>query len=160
TRTRPTIRAWALDPGVAEAMRLLKHMRPNAEDDDHVFLDEYGRPVVDDHLADRFREHLKAAGIDRKQLYEHTGNRRGTRLHDTRATFVTIALAKGRSEAWVADRTGHRSSQQISTYRRAARSVAEPGLGDLYPLALAIPELRDRGGERETGPETGPDLAR
>ena len=33
------------------------------------------------------------------------------------ARFVTISLANGRTEAWIADRTGHRSSQMINAYR-------------------------------------------
>ena len=45
-----------------------------------------------------------------------------------------LALAIGRSEAWVADRTGHKSSVKINRYRRAARTAAELGLGDMLPL--------------------------
>jgi hypothetical protein len=32
------------------------------------------------------------------------------RLHDLRATFITIKLANGRTETWIADRTGHRAA--------------------------------------------------
>jgi hypothetical protein len=59
-------------------------------------------------------------------------------VHDLRATFVTLALAVGRSEAWVADRIGHRSSVMINRYRRAARTAQELGLGELLPLAEAL----------------------
>jgi integrase len=65
------------------------------------------------------------------------------RAYDLRATFVTLSLANGRSEAWVSARTGHRSSQMIHRYRRTALSVAELNLGELLPLNEAIPELRD-----------------
>jgi hypothetical protein len=74
-------------------------------------------------------------------LFERDETRQPIRLHDTRATFITIALANGRSEAWVQDRTGHRSSVMINRYRRAARTAAELGLGELAPLDRAIPEL-------------------
>ncbi|WP_157907024.1 hypothetical protein [Sorangium cellulosum] len=57
------------------------------------------------------------------------------RAHDTRSTFITVALANGRSETWVADRTGHRSSVMIQRTRRAARTFAELGLGELASLA-------------------------
>jgi hypothetical protein len=67
------------------------------------------------------------------------------RAHDLRATFIMIALANGRSESWVADRTGHRSSLMINRYRRAARSVAELGLGELTSLDDAIPEFTSKG---------------
>jgi len=46
-------------------------------------------------------------------------------VHDLRATFITVNLANGRTETWVADRTGHRSSVMIDRYRRAARTWAE-----------------------------------
>jgi hypothetical protein len=39
------------------------------------------------------------------------------------------------------DRSGHKSSIMIATYRRAARSAKEVGLGPLKPLDEAIPEL-------------------
>jgi hypothetical protein len=48
-----------------------------------------------------------------------------------RATFVTLSLANGKSEAWVSARTGHRSSQMINRYRRVSQSVAELNLGAL-----------------------------
>ncbi len=51
------------------------------------------------------------------------------------------ALANGKTEAWVGARTGHRSSQMINRYRRAAQKVDELGLGTLDPLDVAIPEL-------------------
>ena len=89
-------------------------------------------------LAEVFRADLATAGIDRAELFEATANRQPIRLHDLRATFVTLALAAGRSEAWVADRTGHRSSVMINGYRRAARTAAELGLGELAPLAGAV----------------------
>jgi integrase len=63
------------------------------------------------------------------------------RGHDLRATFVTINLANGKTETWISDRTGHKSSQMIARYRRMARTHAELNLGDLTPLASAIPEL-------------------
>jgi len=83
-------------------------------------------------------------GVDRAELYETSKTRRQIRVHDLRATFVTLALATGRTETWVADRTGHKSSMMINRYRRAARTVEELGLGWLVPLDEAIPEIRCR----------------
>jgi hypothetical protein len=59
------------------------------------------------------------------------------RVHDLRGTFVTISLAIGKSEAWVASRTGHGSSVMINAYRRTAQSCEEIGGGELAPLDLA-----------------------
>ena len=65
-----------------------------------------------------------------------------------RATFITLTLANRRTEAWVQDRTGHKSSLMLNLYRRAARTAAELGLGDLLPLDTAIPELAGQGTPR------------
>jgi len=85
---------------------------------------------------------LKKAKVDREELHETGVNRRRLRAHDLRGTMVTLSLANGRTEAWVADRTGHKSSTMISRYRRSARSAQELELGALAPLDHAIPELR------------------
>jgi len=128
-------RTWALDAGVAQALRAW-HELGDKPDDERVFVD------LGDVNVDTLRGHLRAAGLDRAQLFERSETRQPIRLHDLRATFVTLSLATGRSEAWVADRTGHRSSVMINRYRRAARSVAELGLGALGSLAQLVPELR------------------
>jgi hypothetical protein len=59
----------------------------------------------------------------------------------TQPILVTVNLALGKSEAWVTDRTGHRSSQMIYRYKRQARTRGELSLGGLRPLHEAIPEL-------------------
>lgn len=130
-------RAWALDPSVAEVLRRVKPagIRPEAL----VFTD------VSDHMAELFRGDLEVAGIDRAELFERSDNRVPIRVHDLRATFVTLSLAGGKSETWVADRTGHRSTQMISRYRREARTATELNLGELAPLLTAIPEFTDHG---------------
>ena len=145
-------RAWALDPGVARALRTWKARRrelePALSDADfarqRVFLDDAGHVTESNELrAGDFRVALRKAGITRAELFEDNDVRQQVRVHDLRATFITLALANGRTEAWVADRTGHRSSTMINEYRRAARTHAELNLGTLAPLDDAIPELRD-----------------
>jgi hypothetical protein len=74
-------------------------------------------------------------------LFERGPNRLPIRHRDLRATFVTTSLANGKTETWVADRTGHKSSTMINRYRRRARTHRELGLGPLAPLVAAIPEL-------------------
>ena len=131
-------RAWALNPGVTEALRRWKEMR-GAGDSDSVFGEV--RAAETDRLAENLRRHLKSAGVDRAELHEPGANRRPLRAHDLRGTFVTLSLANGRTETWVADRTGHKSSQMINRYRRAARSASELGLGELSPMVDSVPEL-------------------
>ena len=93
-------------------------------------------------MAALFRWHLRAAGVHRSELFERTPQRRPIRIHDQRACFATLNLAAGKSETWVMDRTGHRSSAMVMAYRRAARNATELGLGELMPLDECVPDLR------------------
>ncbi len=131
-------RAWALRPDVVRALRAWRSIlraEGRAADDAPVF------PVTTACAATRFRENLEAAGITRPELFERSKTRQPIRVHDLRATFVTIALANGKTEGWIQDRTGHKSSAMVNVYRRAARTAEELNLGDLAPLDHAIPEL-------------------
>ncbi|AKV04574.1 hypothetical protein AKJ09_11237 [Labilithrix luteola] len=132
-------RSWALDPGTAEALRRWHRLRGEPAADREVFEQVENRG----HLADAFRDHLQVAKIERPELFETTDARRRAWLHDLRATFVTVSLACGRTEAWVTNRTGHRSSGQIATYRRLTQTFQDIGAGELASLAEAIPELSD-----------------
>ncbi len=69
------------------------------------------------------------------------------RISREEAALLAPSLAAGKSEAWVSDRTGHRSSVMINAYRRAARTAAELGLGELLPLDVAIAAGTDPGTE-------------
>lgn len=148
-------RAWALSPGVARALKALHELRGRPAASLPVFgaiLDE-----EDGHVCSRFRAHLRTAEVTRAELYERSALRIPIRIHDLRATFITISLANGKSETWVADRTGHRSSDQINGYRRAARTLQELGQGELLPLDEAIPELRPSSPSPSGGPSAPPD---
>jgi integrase len=135
-------RSWAMSPGVAEALRRWrKQFVPDAPLSTPIFSDKDGKLINHFECAENLREYLKAAGIARPQLFEDNEARKNLRAHDLRATFVTVNLALGKTEAWVTDRTGHKSSQMIYTYKRSARMHVELNLGDLKPLHEAIPEL-------------------
>ncbi len=136
-------RDWALDPGTLEALRCWRAMRPDAGPSDLVFPAPSGAPYRKDALAEKLRRALKTAGVERVQLLEDGTNRKKVRAHDLRSTFVTLALAAGRGETWVADRTGHKSSAMIQRYERRARTARELGLGWLQPLHELVPELAD-----------------
>lgn len=153
-------RAWALDQGVTRALRAWWELRGRPAEG-LVFIDGAGQPLADKgdgKGCTRFRAHLRAAGVDRAELFERSDARQPIRLHDLRATFITVSLANGRTETWVSDRTGHTSSVMINRYRRAARRVSELGLGDLLPLDQAIPELgQNPSAEPDPEPSGGPD---
>lgn len=68
---------------------------------------------------------LGLAGITRAILREDSSSRQPLRFHDLRASFVTMALATGRGEEWIRQRTGHTTSDQIQNYNRAAPSNAK-----------------------------------
>ncbi|WP_437875267.1 tyrosine-type recombinase/integrase [Sorangium sp. So ce513] len=136
-------RAWALSPDVVRALRKWREICP---DKVRVFVGKWGNALPGHNGAKNFRDHLRRAGVDRPELFETTNARLNIRLHDTRATFITVKLAAGRTETWISDRTGHSSSDQIHNYKRAARKVAELALGDFAPLDEALPELADKGG--------------
>jgi hypothetical protein len=95
-------------------------------------------------MAERVRLDLEAIGLKAKrpELFESSEQRMRLRVHDLRGVFVTVNLANGRSEAWISDRTGHRSSQMINRYRRLARTFEELNSGELAALDEAIPELK------------------
>jgi integrase len=140
-------RAWALSPGVAKSLATYKaKFRPDAKAGDLVFVDVNGAAFDPLELAGTLRTHLEAIGLreERPQLFTSTQERMMIRVHDLRGTFVTVALANGRSESWISDRTGHRSSQMIAKYKRPSRTFEELHLGDLLPLDQAIPELVEK----------------
>ncbi len=130
-------RTWALGADVARALRLWRKLGRSG---DSVF--SLSRMGVDKRkLAGALRDDLEGAGVDRPALFAQSESRIALRVHDLRASFVTLALAAGRSEAWVTDRTGHRSSTMVAHYKRQVRTAAELELGWFSPLDEAIPEL-------------------
>jgi len=130
-------RMWALGPDV---VRSLRAFRPQEVEPAALaftaLLDVQGK------AAQVFRADLRASKIERPELFERNSNRLAIRVHDLRGTFVTLALSTGKTETWVSDRTGHKSSIMINRYRRAARSATELGLGWLAPLDLALSAAR------------------
>ncbi len=149
-------RAWALDPGVARALAAWKKRREGVQPDEHVFTDEAGARLDVEHLARVLRADLVTAKVDRPQLFERSESRRPIRAHDLRSTFITVSLANGKSETWVADRTGHRSSIMINRYRRAARKGTDVGLGALAPLGEILFGLGSEPGLPQDKPQESP----
>jgi integrase len=124
-------RAWELHRDVVAA---LAAYRGDADPEDLVFPE-----FVDSNNAKRFREQLQTALEHarlplRKELFARTAERRPIRIHDLRGTFTTLALASGRTETWVMDRTGHTTSQMLNKYRRVARTASETERHWLAPL--------------------------
>jgi len=144
-------RDWSLSPGVKEA---LVSFRPSGSPEAaQIFATPLSR------LAEALRDDLHTAKVTRAKLFESTETRQQIRAHDLRATFVTLNLAAGKTEAWITDRTGHKSSQMIYKYKRAVRGAVEEKLGELLPLDEAIPEFKAAALARKAeskGESTGP----
>lgn len=137
-------RTWALDPGDVEALRRWKkHFAGSRAPSKPILVDRFGGTVNRFGAAEDLREYLRKAGVTRPQFFEASDTRIPLRAHDLRATFVTVNLAAGKTEAWITDRTGHKSSQMIYRYKRQARTHTELNLGILKPLHEAIPELAE-----------------
>ncbi len=150
-------RWWKMSPGVAEALRAWKERFGDAaRPDAAVFSEKPGMPVDRDNLAKLVRRHLKQAGVRRPELFERTAVRGAFGTHSFRRSFVTRALASGRTEDWVRQRTGHRSTELLR-YRQDASSLAELDLGEVRELHHALPEFCQavRG-----GPKGGPEPVR
>ncbi len=138
-------RAWVLGVDVVRALRLWREHQAWEGRQIALVFSHASQALDGSHLAAALRVHLARAGGARPELFESTDRRTPMRAHDLRATFVTLALASEKTETWVCDRTGHRSSQMLNRYRRSARQATELGLGWLAPLDTAIPDLTPRG---------------
>jgi len=138
-------RSWTLNPGTVRALQWYRdNKRADAERTDHVFIGPKGGKPDKHSLAALLRSHLELIGLreERPELFEESEARQPIRVHDLRATFVTVNLANGKTETWVTDRTGHKSSGMVAKYRRLARHFQELHIGDFTPLEEALPELR------------------
>lgn len=133
-------RFWKLAPGVVEALEAWFELRGDVVPESPVFVDENGGAVDGDHLADKIRDWMHAAGLERADLYS-TGPLKGQfGTHCFRRSMVTRNLGLGVNEDFVRRRTGHKSNELLK-YRQGARAFAELDLGDVDPLVLCIPEL-------------------
>ena len=130
-----------IDPDLVRALGAWRKLTPKPGDDDLVFVDVEDGSVERHRAARQLRADLIVAGVDRAELHDTASPlRKPVRLHDLRASMVTIGLANGRSEDWVRRRTGHTSSA-LERYRRVASTLREMTPGDWKPLDQAIPEL-------------------
>lgn len=127
-------RIWSLRPDVARAMRIWKRAHKSTSP----FAAVADTSAKRTHLAERLRYELRRAGVKRVELFDGAEHVAKLRMHDMRATFVTLSLAEGKSETWIRDRTAHRSTAMIERYRRHARTIQELRLGRLPDLDIAL----------------------
>jgi integrase len=149
-------RAPTFDASLFRALQWWKDTyRAGAQPTDSFFVRPDGQRIPIDGLADHYREtFLRVARVGREKLFRETDLETKVCAHSCRANFVTYSLAEGKTETWIADRTGHRSSLMINRYRRRARNVVEAGLGFLSPLDQAIPEVAAATRQRDAAADT------
>ncbi len=135
-------RWWKTGPGVIEALRAWHELRGRPQAEELVFVELSGKALDLDRMAERIREHLELADVKRARLFSKGKNTVRFGTHGFRHSFTTRALASGKTDDWVRQRTGHRSTELL-TYREAARSLVELDLGEVAPLVEAIPELAE-----------------
>jgi integrase len=159
-------RTWALDAGVARALKAWRRISTADLDGRHerqrLNRSVFPLPMLDVEsrkFASVFRADLEAAGVTRPALFVRSETRLPIRVHDLRASFVTLALANGKTEAWVTDRTGHRSSAMVAAYKRQTRTATELALGWFAPLDKVIPELAQAAEPSGSEPPTSRDSA-
>lgn len=131
-------RMWAVREDTARAMRIWREKK-GTEMPPFAYLAAMDRTKI----AALFRDTLKAAGVTRAELFATTKHTAKLRAHDMRATFVTLSLAEGKTDTWIRDRTGHKSTAMIDRYRRHARQLAELNVGSLVDLVEALGWIED-----------------
>ena len=133
-----------IEADVARALAVWKRVTKASGPDDPVFTTPAGTAIAPREATTIYRAAVKralvAADCDRPELWTPARGQRGLRLHDARASMVTIALLNGRTEDWVRRRSKHKSSA-IEAYRRDLGTYRELTLGDWVPLDSGIPEI-------------------
>lgn len=81
------------------------------------------------------REHLRAAGITRTELYSSDDTSRRLRFHDLRSSGLTWMALRGDTQMQMQGRAGHRSFDMTAVYVRTAENLRSTGeaIGTPFP---------------------------
>lgn len=136
-------RSWKLGDDTVRAFQAWKNLHPHT-----VFVFEAPRKSDTEprsalsydktKMARKLRNALRIAGVMREELFEKGESLIPIRMHDLRATFVTIASASGKSERWIRNRTGHKSVAILDTYQREIDLAIEAEFGWFDPLDATL----------------------
>jgi integrase len=143
-------RRWVLDSDVAEALEGWHRISGLPKGPVLVFPGRGGKKISIHTPQNRLRSDLRLAGVTRQSLLEPSDGAEPLRVHDLRASFITLALRAGRSHKWIMTRTGHEKLGTLSIYDRLVEDANEHHLPAWFaPMAQSIPELRPaKGGPR------------
>ncbi len=150
TKTRRA-RRWVLDSDVLEALEawFIESKRPQGSA--RVFPGRQKARLSSATVRKRFIEDLKEAGVSRRSILEGADGIDPLRVHDLRASFVTLALRAGKPLKWIMTRTGHESLGVMKGYDRLVQDAEEHRLPAWFThMARAIPEFtrHAKGGPR------------
>lgn len=146
-------RRWVLDADVLEALEAYHRVCGEPKGGAPVFVGRGGKRLSPVTVRKRFLQDLTRAGITRRSILEGGDGIDALRVHDLRASFVTLALRAGRDLKWIMTRTGHETLGVLQVYDRLVQDANEHHLPKWFsPMAQAIPELRPR---RQGGPSVG-----
>lgn len=99
------------------------------------------------------RKHLRAAGLDREELYADDETRAPITFHDLRATGITWRAVRGDDPLKIQRSAGHSSFTTTERYIREAENV-RAGFGDVFP-ALPSELCADGADEPDDGEPDG-----
>jgi integrase len=146
-------RRWVLEADVLEALEAYHRACGLPKGTALVFPGRGGKRLTVGAVRKRFTKDLIAAGVTRSTILRGADGIEPLRVHDLRATFITLALRMGRSLKWIMTRTGHEDFATLKVYDRLVEDANEHHLPAwLSPMAAAIPEFRPR---RQGGPSLG-----
>jgi integrase len=99
-KSRGSVRAIAMPPTLARALREHRLASPFSGEDELVFPNETGRPLDGGNLVRReFKPALGRAGLPQ------------IRFHDLRHTYASLLIAQGEHPKLISDQLGHASVQ-------------------------------------------------
>jgi integrase len=105
-KTAESRRSIALRPAMGKTLEMQKQLTAEFKSP-YVFLNTYGRPILQDKLRELWERVIKKSGVCYRRMYE------------TRHTFASWALAAGESPEWVAKTLGHVDTSMVyKTYGR------------------------------------------
>lgn len=152
TKTKKA-RRWVLDADVFEALEAWHRHQGCPKGEALVFPGRGNKHITAAAVTRRLIGDLKAAGVSRKSILSGGDGISPIRLHDLRASFVTLALRAGRDLKWIMTRTGHETLDVLQQYDRLVRDAEEHHLPSWFEhMAKTIPELRP---PRQGGPSLG-----
>jgi integrase len=135
-------RRWVLDTDVVQALEayFIECKRPAGSA--RVFPGQQRGPLSGSTVKKRFIDDLRKAGVTRSSILDGADGIEPIRVHDLRASFVTLSLRAGKPLKWIMTRTGHESLTVMKGYDRLVQDAEEHHLPAWFSdMARGIPEF-------------------